>query len=108
MGKYAWLALTILLFLGLGLATSVAVAWGNAALFELWRSEGENLWPKEAASWPGVRATYGHFDLNRNPNGWSFELTAQSGYEPRPIPSWSWLNDPPPEDASSMIEIAAG
>jgi ankyrin repeat protein len=100
---------TAVLFLALGLVTSVGVAWAFAAMFEhAQTSEAFNFLPGEAAQWRGVEVVAAALDHHRDPPVWSRDSTVQDGYSPGPVPDWSMLIEPPPEDGLSVYETATG
>lgn len=104
MGKYARLALTILLFLGLGLATSVAVAWGatihavaNAEIYS-------NSWEIAITEYLGFRRIPAEAMIEQNDG-----LKLYWAYLPRQkLPAWSVMHEVPESEQEHLVETTAG
>lgn len=99
MGKYARLALTILLFLGLGLATSVAVAWGAQA--RLMATETISKSGVTTNQWLGVSLYRGVSMTEQGVLVWRLPDTGSP-------PGWSNLRLPPRDHHTRITVFESG
>lgn len=99
MGKPARLILTILLFFGLGLATSVAVAWGAQARLMVTKSISKS--GVRANQWFGVSLYRGVSTSEQGTLVWRLPETGEP-------PGWSNLRLPPRDKQTQITVLESG